>query len=159
MLDQHVNRWHVEARQRVKLSHTNRSSGLKHRLPRAAANPLPSASKTNSARVTLGAAAACSTEHACAPDRSGGHSGGQYTRSHPELGRENPQRQWYCVLRRGRVGRRQVYRPHRLSNHRDRMDFRARRSAGSTGTGRFLDIVNEVLSLNRGVGCLKYSDG
>ena len=31
------------------------------------------------------------------------------TRSHPELGRENPQRQWYCVLRRGRVGRRQVF--------------------------------------------------
>ncbi len=30
------------------------------------------------------------------------------TRSHPELGRETLQRQWYCVLRRGRVGRRQV---------------------------------------------------
>ncbi|CBS91013.1 protein of unknown function (plasmid) [Azospirillum lipoferum 4B] len=30
------------------------------------------------------------------------------TRSHPELGREKPPRQWYCVLRRGRVGRRQV---------------------------------------------------
>src|SRR5437763_11671082 len=35
----------------------------------------------------------------------GGHSEGQNTRSHPELGRENPQRRWYCVLRRGRVGR------------------------------------------------------
>src|SRR5262245_17590888 len=33
---------------------------------------------------------------------------GQNTRAHPELGRENPQRRWYCVLRRGRVGRRQV---------------------------------------------------
>ncbi len=33
---------------------------------------------------------------------------GAYTRSHPELGRENPQRPWYCVLRHGRVGRRQV---------------------------------------------------
>jgi hypothetical protein len=32
------------------------------------------------------------------------------TRSHPELGRETLQRQWYCVLRRGRVGRRQVCR-------------------------------------------------
>ena len=31
---------------------------------------------------------------------------GVYTRSHPELGRENPQRRWYCVSRRGRVGRR-----------------------------------------------------
>src|SRR5205085_1042776 len=26
----------------------------------------------------------------------------------PELGRENPQRRWYCVSRRGRVGRRQA---------------------------------------------------
>ena len=34
---------------------------------------------------------------------------GDCTRSHPELGRENPQRPWYCVLRRGRVGRRQVF--------------------------------------------------
>ncbi len=31
------------------------------------------------------------------------------TRSHPELDRETPQRRWYCVLRRGRVGRRQVF--------------------------------------------------
>ena len=36
---------------------------------------------------------------------------GAYTRSHPELGRENPQRPWYCVLRHGRVGRRQVLQP------------------------------------------------
>ena len=41
--------------------------------------------------------------------RPGGHSGGKSTRSHPELGRENPQRPWYCVSRRGRVGRRQVF--------------------------------------------------
>ena len=34
---------------------------------------------------------------------------GACTRSHPELGRENPQRPWYCVLRHGRVGRRQVF--------------------------------------------------
>ena len=39
----------------------------------------------------------------------GGHGEGQDTRSHPELGRENPQRRWYCVLRRGRVGRRQAW--------------------------------------------------
>ena len=31
------------------------------------------------------------------------------TRSHPELDRETPQRRWYCVSRRGRVGRRQVF--------------------------------------------------
>src|SRR5260370_42494565 len=40
--------------------------------------------------------------------RPGGHGEGQDTRSHPELGRENPQRRWYCVSRRGRVGRRQA---------------------------------------------------
>ena len=34
---------------------------------------------------------------------------GARTRSHPELGRENPLRQWYYVLRHGRVGRRQVF--------------------------------------------------
>ena len=34
---------------------------------------------------------------------------GARTRSHPELGRENPQRPWYCVSRHGRVGRRQVF--------------------------------------------------
>ena len=37
---------------------------------------------------------------------------GARTRSHPELGRENPQRPWYCVLRHGRVGRRQVFQSH-----------------------------------------------
>src|SRR5215470_5907824 len=41
--------------------------------------------------------------------RPGGHCEGQYTRSHPELGRENPQRRWYSVLRRGRVGHCQVF--------------------------------------------------
>lgn len=33
---------------------------------------------------------------------------GGCTRSHSEHGRETPQRQWYSVLRRGRVGRCQV---------------------------------------------------
>ena len=33
---------------------------------------------------------------------------GGCTRSHSELGRETPQRRWYFVLRRGRVGRCQV---------------------------------------------------
>ena len=36
---------------------------------------------------------------------SGGYGEGKCTRSHLELGRESPQRRWYCVLRRGRVGR------------------------------------------------------
>ena len=30
---------------------------------------------------------------------------GENTRLHSELGRENPQRRWYFVLRHGRVGR------------------------------------------------------
>ncbi len=42
------------------------------------------------------------------PGQPGGHSEGPNTRSHPELGRENPQRRWYCVSRRGRAGRRQA---------------------------------------------------
>ena len=33
---------------------------------------------------------------------------GDQTRSHPELGRQTPQRQWYYVSRPGRVGRRQA---------------------------------------------------
>src|ERR1700676_1446788 len=54
-----------------------------------------------------------SSEVSSLPDlalrRPGGYGEGINTRSHPELGRENPQRQWYCVLRRGRVGRLQVF--------------------------------------------------
>ena len=37
---------------------------------------------------------------------------GAPTRSHSELGRENPQRQWYFVSRRGRVGRCQACQEH-----------------------------------------------
>src|SRR5437899_3033384 len=40
--------------------------------------------------------------------RPGGHGEGPNTRSHPELGRENPLRRWYCTSRCGRVGRRQA---------------------------------------------------
>src|SRR5271154_7398301 len=43
-------------------------------------------------------------------------SRGARTRSHPELGRENPQRPWYCVSRHGRVGRRQVLQPFLSTN-------------------------------------------
>ena len=39
---------------------------------------------------------------------------GGCTRSHAEHGRETPQRQWYFVLRRGRVGRCQVYKMQQL---------------------------------------------
>src|SRR5579863_7231911 len=40
--------------------------------------------------------------------RPGGPRRGDQTRSHPELGRQTPQRQWYFVSRHGRVGRRQA---------------------------------------------------
>ena len=44
--------------------------------------------------------------------RPGGHSEGPNTRSHPELGRENPLRPWYCRSSGGRVGRRQARQAH-----------------------------------------------
>ena len=34
------------------------------------------------------------------PGQPGGHGEGPSTRSHPELGRENPQRRWYCRTKR-----------------------------------------------------------
>ena len=40
---------------------------------------------------------------------------GGCTRSHSEHGRETPQRQWYSVLRRGRVGRCQVCKTQRIT--------------------------------------------
>ena len=48
----------------------------------------------------------------------GGHSEGLNTRSHPELGSETPPRRWYCVLRRGRVGRRQAFHKQRATGNR-----------------------------------------
>ena len=56
-------------------------------------------------------AAAISGPRSLPPEKPGGHSEGKNTRSHPELGRENPQRRWYCASRRGRVGRRQASQP------------------------------------------------
>jgi hypothetical protein len=50
--------------------------------------------------------------------------GGQ-TRSHPELGRQTPQRQWYYVSRPGRVGRRQACQVQRSSSPRNQTKGRA----------------------------------
>ena len=55
--------------------------------------------------------------------KPGGHSEGCSTRSHPELGRENPQRRWYCRSSGGRVGRRQA------SSRRQRTDDRRQNRA------------------------------
>ena len=90
VVDHHVDRLGVEAWQHVKLTSTNRSIGLIY-------------SYADKHRVLI-----CSQSCLC-------HYKlislvwwlwrGARTRSHPELGRENPQRRWYFVLRRGRVGR------------------------------------------------------
>jgi hypothetical protein len=102
--DHHVDRPGVEAQQCVKLTGTNRSFGLIQNFRRMQ-GPDPASKRRKT-----------STKHNRTHQprlpfrRPGGHGEGPYTRSHPELGRENPQRQWYCVLRRGRVGRRQVFR-------------------------------------------------
>ncbi len=90
MEDHHVDRPDVEARQRVQLTGTNRSFDLivliiKERARKRAPvllqlRPLPAWWLLR----------------------------GDKTRSHPELGRQTPQRQWYFVSRHGRVGRRQA---------------------------------------------------
>ncbi len=75
--------------------------------PDPAARP-PAPKKTRQRRDTSRPGHPITTATPGGLARPGGHSGGQNTRSHPELGRENPQRQWYCAARRGRVGRRQA---------------------------------------------------
>ena len=151
MIDHHVDRPGVQARQRAELTGPNRPTGSRsHALAKAGAPPCAAVSHT----VTDGRA--CCSGHR--PHRSqalgtrrdthqnlvqlptlrpcrgvpDGHGAlgaqraqpappvgwttwwlwrGRRTRSHPELGREMPQRPWYCVPRRGRVGRRQVIQP------------------------------------------------
>ena len=52
---------------------------------------------------------------------------GAYTRSHLELGRQIPQRQWYYVLRPGRVGRCQACKNRTLKTDTERKTARKRR--------------------------------
>ena len=117
----------MEAQQCVKLSLTNRSFGLIRPSAQRQEPPGPQdlrdagPARCGTSRRRAGNASGHSalrhTHQAPAPRRAapglprrpGGHGEGSNTRSHPELGRENPQRRWYCVLRRGRVGRRQVF--------------------------------------------------
>jgi hypothetical protein len=63
-------------------------------------------------------------------------SRGARTRSHPELGRENPQRPWYCVLRHGRVGRRQVFQPIQNSQPTKRLATKSRGNRPSLQPGK-----------------------
>ena len=55
---------------------------------------------------------------------------GGCTRSHSEHGRETPQRRWYFVSRRGRVGRCQVCQMHECKNLLDTKTRRIRRLKG-----------------------------
>ena len=112
MIDHHVDRPGVEARQRVKLTGPNRPIELK--IPSCMEIIL----RSRSTHQILGSSPRTSRNLNSARTRMGWTTWwlwrGACTRSHPELGRENPQRPWYCVSRRGRVGRRQVFQPIRL---------------------------------------------
>ena len=135
MVDHHVDRPGVDAQQCVKLTGPNRSIGsiLLRSQEQRKQNSSSTAAKTAAMTqrqdvrrhlphtdLTRGAPFALCKMQRAVGDRAspglarafrwlGGHSEGQHTRSHPELGRENPQRQWYCVSRRGRVGRCQAF--------------------------------------------------
>ena len=56
---------------------------------------------------------------------------GGNTRPHSELGREDPQRRWYCILRCGRVGHCRVCRAHNLKTR----DSLLRNGKGFFGAG------------------------
>ncbi len=113
--DHHVDRPGVDAQQCVELTGPNRSIGLRLALGRGP-EPRPAAQGRNTRR-----------EDSTRPSRhrptgrawpAWWFRRGANTRSHPELGRENPQRRWYCVSRRGRVGRRQAGQAHpKLPRH------------------------------------------
>ena len=112
MVDHHVDRRQVEAQQWVQPSLTNRSSGLSSPSPSIQINPPCTAALPCTARSSKTKTPQKHTpytlHHNTGMTRPGGHSEGPNTRSLPELGRETPPRQWYCVSRRGRVGRRQA---------------------------------------------------
>ena len=111
----------MEARQRVKLSLTNRSIGLislriRPAQQKACRNDIQQTAQASVRRIASNPRISSRHIRRQPTAHPGGWSTwwsqrGARTRSHPELGRENPPRQWYCVLRRGRVGRRQVHQP------------------------------------------------
>src|SRR5689334_11003665 len=95
--DHHVDRPGVEVQQCMELTGTNRSTGLIQGMPR---HPQHVSNLTDR---KIGKTSITCTAMTWWSWRE------VYTRSHPELGRENSQRRWYSVSRRGRVGRRQVF--------------------------------------------------
>ena len=106
MVDHHVDRPGVEAVQAAQLTGTNRSIGL---IPHPVTQRRTGNQHFSQSTEIRGQRTEAFCPLTSDLGRPGGHGEGLNTRSHPELGRENPQRRWYCVSRRGRVGRRQVY--------------------------------------------------
>ena len=110
MIDHHVDRPGVEARQRSELTGPNRPIELKISTPcmeiilrsSQAHNSTPDHPRTQHQNLRFSPMTRMDWT-------TWWLWRGARTRSHPELGRENPQRPWYCVSRRGRVGRRQVF--------------------------------------------------
>ena len=124
MIDHHVDRPGVEARQRAQLTGPNRPIGsifvprvtreqtpcmeiIPRELPRDAHDQRAHNQTQHTRKHTRTETTLTHTERV---DWTTWWSWrGSPTRSHPELGRENPLRPWYCASRHGRVGRRQVF--------------------------------------------------
>jgi hypothetical protein len=124
VIDHHVDRPGVEARQRAQLTGPNRPIGsifvprvtreqtpcmeiIPRELPRGAHDQRAHNQTQHTRKHTRTETTLTHTERV---DWTTWWSWrGSPTRSHPELGRENPLRPWYCASRHGRVGRRQVF--------------------------------------------------
>ncbi len=68
---------------------------------------------------------------------------GDKTRSHPELGRQTPQRQWYFVSRHGRVGRRQACKERKTEVRRRRTGRPL--ACGSNASSQFTARASRVV--------------
>ena len=102
MEDHHVDRPDVEAGQPVQLTGTNSSFGLIVLIIKALSRQAKAKGFRSTSRIRKPSFASFRSLPAWWPLQ------GDKTRSHPELGRQTPQRQWYFVSRHGRVGRRQA---------------------------------------------------
>ena len=97
MEDDHVDRPDVETQQCAQLTGTNRSNGLIALIINVQSIWTSDPGKTSNSKTNM-----CSF---LCPSPAWWLWRGVHTRSHLELGRKSPQRQWYFVSRRGRVGR------------------------------------------------------
>ena len=108
MEDHHVDRPGVEAEQSVKLTGSDRPTVSHPNTMHGNHRQIHSSTHNTHQNLTTRDIHGENIPHGM--DRTTWWSWrGARTRSLPELGRENPQRPWYCVLRHGRVGRRQVF--------------------------------------------------